>query len=81
MSGPTSIAPSFASSSLQLCLLKNVTTYPPPQPIHCWNGCFSQISKSIHIPPPPLKGQNFGALDQKFTKLRKSAKTHLVGAL
>ena len=32
---PSNIAPSCASPSLQLRLLKNVTIYPPPpQPIH-----------------------------------------------
>ena len=39
---------------------------------------------SIHkqgVRIPPQTGQNFGALDQKFIKPAKSAKTHRAGAL
>ena len=54
--------------------------HPPPNPYISETAFSHRFSKSIHIPPPPpTTGRNFGALDQKFTKARKSAKTHRVG--
>ena len=39
---------------------------------------FSHRFQKVYTYPPP-KGRKFGALDQKFIKPRKSAKTHSVG--
>ena len=75
ISGPSSCA----SSTLQLHLLKNVTIYPPAPPTHMFLKRPFRTDFKKHTPPPPPTGRNFGALDQKFIKPRKSAKTHHVG--
>ena len=59
-------------------VLRNVT----PAPTHTFlkRHFLTEISKSIHIPPPPPT-EKFGATDQKSRKPRKNAKTHCVGTL
>ena len=49
-------------------------------PAECSGGGFLTDFKNYTHTPPPA-GRNFCALDQKFIKHRKSAKTHRVGAL
>ena len=52
---------------------------PPPQPRHFCNGAFSQISKSIHI--PPQRDEILAHWTKSLRNPGKSAKTHGVGAL
>ena len=64
----------FAAPFAQKCDL-----LPPPPNPYISEMAFSHRFQKVYTYPP--KGRNFGALDQKFTKPRKSAKTHHVGAL
>ena len=57
-------------------VLKNMVTYPPPthtflQRRFLTNGVFSQILKSIHIPPPPPKVTTFWCIRPKVEKSLK----------
>ena len=53
-------------------VLKNLTTSPPPQPIHFGNGLLSQISKSIHIPPAPRYVMTCLHMEAKLVKKTQS---------
>ena len=60
-----------SASNFGLRFCKNMVSDPPHPYIS--ETAFSHRFQKVYTYPPPPKGRNFGALDQKFTKPRKSA--------